>query len=88
MPTTDKILRLEVWEVRWGVAFCTGAESCARYAELLYDGQPLCIDCADLLLQRHVAISENPALLTSLPPLWEWSPGEAPEKRHYGKAAE
>ncbi len=61
----------EYHDVRWGVQFCTGRVLCYSLAELLYEGQPLCIDCADILLQRHVAISEAPQLLMMLPDLWE-----------------
>lgn len=44
---------------------------CMRVAQCAIDGEPYCIDCGDLVLDRFVAISLNPALRESLPPLWE-----------------
>lgn len=57
----------------WGSQACVGMEECPGYAELLYDGQPLCIRCADLLLERHVAISETPQIAQQLPALWDFT---------------
>jgi hypothetical protein len=42
---------------------------CARLAELLVDGEPYCIDCADEWLDRMQAIEIYPALRESLPQL-------------------
>ncbi len=69
-------------EVAWGIDGCLGADNCMNRAECLFDGQPLCIDCADLLLERTVAITEVPRLRNELPPLWESTP-TATTKRQY-----
>ena len=39
--------------------------------EVLVDGEPMCCDCADLWLERQVAIEIYPAMRELLPPLWE-----------------
>lgn len=62
---------LQYDDVRWGIEPCTGHEECTHMADLLYDGQPLCIECADLLLHRQNAIGRLPQLREQLPPLWE-----------------
>lgn len=43
----------------------------ANVVELLVDGEPLCIGCADELVERVAAISIYPAMRETLPPLWE-----------------
>ncbi len=72
-----------VWayhEIVWGSQGCLGADDCMAPAACLYDGQPLCLDCADLLLERHLAIAERPELLTLLPPLWDYTPPETQKR--------
>ena len=40
-------------------------------AECVYEDMPLCLDCADDLLDRQVAISLSPNIRGMLPQLWE-----------------
>lgn len=61
----------EYHEVRWGITPCRGQWVCQQMADLLFDGQPLCIDCADILWQRIHAIGLNPELRNQLPDLWD-----------------
>lgn len=47
------IERPRTWnEIDWQVQGCG---ECPNRAELLYDEEPLCVECADLLLERQVA---------------------------------
>lgn len=62
---------LEWSEVKWGIQPCTGRRTCYEMADLLFDGQPLCVDCADVYLQRIIAIGMNQTLRTLLPDLWD-----------------
>lgn len=55
-------------EVRWGIQPCLAPE-CEEPAELIYDGEPLCIDHADALLERHCLTSRE---IKSLPGLRDW----------------
>lgn len=69
-----------VWrvdDVVWGETACE-APGCHRPAELLAEfedypsrGVPLCVDDADLLLERTVAIAEHPELAYRLGDPWE-----------------
>lgn len=56
-------------EVAWGETDC--ACGCMKPAQLLYDGVPLTIECADLLLERQQAIAIAPRLREQLPWVWE-----------------
>jgi hypothetical protein len=62
-----------VWdydEVMWGEQpchYCFGR----RMVELLLDGTPVCVPCADLIFDRIVAVSMLPRMRELLPPLWE-----------------
>lgn len=69
MPRQNHLF--EYVDVRWGIQPCTGHEECTNMAELLYDEQPLCIRCADWLLERQNIIGRNPWLRDRLPALWE-----------------
>jgi hypothetical protein len=62
--------RWEWDDVSWGVQPCYRCHF-ARPAEILVLGEPLCIPCTELLVERYVAISESPELVHTLPPLWE-----------------
>lgn len=42
---------------------------CMSDAQLTIDGVPHCVDCADLVIEREVAISLRPDLIDTLPPL-------------------
>lgn len=42
---------------------------CVQRAELWYDDLPMCIDCADELLERQIAISMYPDMRHLLPQL-------------------
>lgn len=53
-------------QVTWGVTPCHG--HCGmKPAELLDDGIPRCIDCADELLEWRQAVEEDPRLRDALP---------------------
>jgi len=54
-------------EVSWGDTLC--AARCMRPAQLLLDGLPYCIPCADRSIERLAAISILPRLRSELPPL-------------------
>lgn len=54
--------------VPWGDVLCD-LPGCARLAEGLYEGRPLCIGCADLVLERELAVQLVPRLRTILPEL-------------------
>lgn len=63
-----------VWsydEVLWNeqpCAYCFGR----RPVDLLIDDTPACVDCADLILERMVAVAMHPPMRELLPPLWEY----------------
>lgn len=57
-------------QVVWGETECS-IKRCSAPAELLYDGSPLCLDHADDLLERQVAICAVPSLRFSLPEVGE-----------------
>lgn len=59
----------DVDDVRWGVTGCS-APNCEESAELLWDGEPFCIDCADLLLERLAALEFNPRANEFLPTMF------------------
>lgn len=63
-------LRLSVrWryeQVAWGMTECH-RRRCSNAAELLYDGLPLCVDCADDLLERVHVLAVNPELAATMP---------------------
>ena len=40
---------------------------CMRLAEVWYEDDPYCIDCADALIDRQAAISLNPDMRQLLP---------------------
>lgn len=42
---------------------------CERRTECLLDGEPLCLDCADLAVDRLNAVGLNPLMRTLLPGL-------------------
>ena len=42
---------------------------CPRFAEALLDGEPVCLDCAELLLDRLEARAVYPELVNRLPGL-------------------
>lgn len=44
---------------------------CMRASGVTVDGEPYCLDCADELLERFVAVSLRPDLREQLPQLWE-----------------
>lgn len=54
--------------VDWGLTGCT-RRHCVELAEVLLDGWPYCIACADEEVDRWVAFSLNPELVASLPGL-------------------
>ena len=60
-------------EIEWGYALC--AYKCMRPADVLLDGLPLCIPCADATVDRANALGEQPSLRQILHPLergaWE-----------------
>lgn len=84
--------------IAWGTTLCE-APDCFRPAELAgevegLEGIPLCIGCADELLERTVAIAEGGTLWTlgelgaervplaqELPPLFEQTPRRRPPSR-------
>ncbi len=45
---------------------CAGR--CGRTWELVLDGYPYCLDCADRIADRRAAVEINPALAAKLPP--------------------
>lgn len=47
------------------------APGCMAYADGLLEGRPLCLDCADLVLERMLAVTIAPSLRSTLPPLFE-----------------
>ncbi len=53
-------------DVVWGISECQ-RRPCSAAAELLYDGLPLCIACADRLLERQLAIAIEPRVRDLLP---------------------
>lgn len=54
-------------EVTWGLTLC---DDCRIHsAEGLYEGEPVCLDCADRRLERYAAITMNAAMRELLPPL-------------------
>jgi len=62
-----------VWsfdEVLWGEQRC---HHCLfrNLVELLVDDEPMCLDCAGLLVERAAAVAIAPALRELLPPVWE-----------------
>lgn len=67
---TRPLVRVEWWELLDRTIGCN-THHCLDLAECLFDGQPLCLDHADELLQRVAAIAEVPRLRSLLPPLWE-----------------
>lgn len=56
-------------QVHWGVTGCS-APFCSEPAELLWESDPMCIPCADLLLERISTIGEFPAAREWLPDLF------------------
>lgn len=44
---------------------------CMAPAEADWDGEPYCLACADLVLERLAAVDRVPALRDLLPPLFE-----------------
>lgn len=58
-------------DVTWGETECQ-RKMCSNMAELLFDGQPLCIDDADDLLDRIVAVELYPDMREMLP---DWHRG-------------
>lgn len=54
-------------DVAWGDTLC--ATKCCTPAQLLLDGLPYCIACADLAIARLIAIAILPELREQLPPL-------------------
>lgn len=54
--------------VVWGSTLCSRRQ-CTEDAEVLLDGWPLCIDCAEAELDRWVAFSLNPELARMMPSL-------------------
>lgn len=52
-----------------GLTMCNLCRS--RAAECALDDEALCIECADLVLERWIAVAANPELRTKLPPLRE-----------------
>lgn len=59
--------RDEYFTDAWAVPLCT--LRCMRESALTVDGEPYCIECADLLIEREIAVSQNPELVALLPPL-------------------
>ena len=56
-------------DVTWGVTPC---ELCVeRTAECLLEEEQLCLDCADLVLERVLAVEARPAIARELPSLRE-----------------
>lgn len=55
-------------EVHWGDTLC--ACGCCYPAQLLYDGLPMTIDCADRLLDRQLAFEIAPEKAHLLPDVW------------------
>lgn len=55
-------------EVDWGLTGCT-ARHCVELAEVLLDGWPFCLDCADTEVDRWVAWSLNPEAVELMPSL-------------------
>lgn len=47
------------------------APHCLALAECLFDGVPYCLDCADLVLDRLVAVQLTPRLRELMPPVFE-----------------
>lgn len=89
---TFRVWRLD--EVAWGVTSCE-APGCFHTAEVLADfddgrdvGVPLCLDDADLLLERTVAIAEfpEPRSHLNLPDPWEHA--RRPQRRPPRRLAE
>lgn len=64
-------MRFRGWEydqVIWGETKCD-RRHCSALAELLTDGEALCLDCADLRLERTLAVDQAPQLVGLLPGL-------------------
>jgi len=59
----------EYSEVHWGVTGCS-APFCAEPAELLLDGDPLCIACADKVIERVEIVARYPGAREWLPDLF------------------
>jgi hypothetical protein len=62
-----------VWdydEIVWGVQPCAHCYA-KRLVEVLVDGQPACIPCGDLILERLCAVAMMPDSAPPLPPRWE-----------------
>lgn len=53
-------------DIAWGECVCS-MKYCMALAECLFDDIPLCLDCADDLLDRQIAISLNPNMRQLLP---------------------
>lgn len=56
-------------DVTWGDQLCL-ASNCMRVADVLLDGVPCCIPCADDVIERWIAVTMLPAIAQSLPPLF------------------
>lgn len=57
-------------DIFWGDQLCM-MPRCVQLAEVMYEDLPYCIDCADLLIERQVAISLDPSMRYKLPNLWD-----------------
>lgn len=64
-PELARLVRLIVW----GETLCSLCRH--RLAACELDSEPLCLDCADLVVERWVLTSERPELVTRLPSLVE-----------------
>lgn len=56
----------EAWG-RYGAPLCS--LRCMHESECAVDGEPYCLDCADLVLDRFLAVSIDPDLARTLPAL-------------------
>lgn len=57
-------------DVRWGEERCYPC-GCIKFVDVFVDGRALCLDCADLDLERFAANAIHHPVAGLLPPLFE-----------------
>lgn len=58
--------RLPICDEDWQNLMCS-MPHCVELAECLHEGDPYCIDCADLLIDRQCALSLDKGMAAKLP---------------------
>lgn len=53
-------------DIEWGNCLCS-IRQCVNIAECVFEDLPYCLDCADALIDRQIAISLDPRMRQWLP---------------------